>query len=554
MELRFAGERTREAASCLGLLVLLKTFQCLGYFVKIADVPNSIIRCMAKAAGYEEIPDLTGYDHKTARIDHLDLVRSWVGVSAFDHQARHMMVKACVDISRVREDLADIVNFAMEELIRQKYELPAFSALLRAARTARATVNRGYYTRIANALDTDAKQRIAKLFQRLPEARQTGWDVIKSEPRQPTVKEIRRFVEHMSWLRDEAGEGDPLAGIPPVKVNRFVAEGRSLNAARMGELTENKRYAVAAAVLFHQRATAFDDGAQMLVRQMGKIGHSADEALQTARAESAEGATELVKTLRDVTLAYRAEGTSAERLLAIGSSLGPDSEALLQRCEAHVAWNSGNFVQRMPEFFRNPRTALVLLLENLQLESTSQDTRLLRAVALVVENQSSRSASLPALREETAPDGSSRQVPMLDLSFVPEEWWELVTGQKKRSAVVRQIDRRYLEMCVLHQVSEELQAGDLCVPLGQKFRDYRRQLIALEDYEREVITYGEPMNIPVDGKALVARLQSELREQARETDHGIPANPHIRIENGQPILTPVRADPAPIGFANSNSS
>ena len=120
LELRFAEERTREAASCLGLLVLLKTFQCLGYFVKIAHVPNSIIRCIAKAAGYEEIPDLTGYDHKTARIDHLDLVRSWVGVSAFDHEARHMMVKACVDISRVREDLADMVNCAMEELIRQK--------------------------------------------------------------------------------------------------------------------------------------------------------------------------------------------------------------------------------------------------------------------------------------------------------------------------------------------------------------------------------------------------------------------------------------------------
>ena len=67
---------------------------------------------------------------------------------------------------------------------------------------------------------------------------------------------------------------------------------------------------------------------------------------------------------------------------------------------------------------------------------------------------------------------------------VSEEWWELVTGQKNRSAVVRQIDRRYLEMCVLHQVSEELQAGDLCVPLGQKFRDYRRQLIAWEDYQR----------------------------------------------------------------------
>jgi len=48
-ELRFAEERTREAASCLGLPVLLKTFQCLGYFVRIADVPSSIVRCISKS-------------------------------------------------------------------------------------------------------------------------------------------------------------------------------------------------------------------------------------------------------------------------------------------------------------------------------------------------------------------------------------------------------------------------------------------------------------------------------------------------------------------------
>jgi hypothetical protein len=67
-ELRFAEERTREAASCLGLLVLLKTFQCLGYFVKVADVPNSIIRCIAKAADYQELPDLTGYDKRLSAL------------------------------------------------------------------------------------------------------------------------------------------------------------------------------------------------------------------------------------------------------------------------------------------------------------------------------------------------------------------------------------------------------------------------------------------------------------------------------------------------------
>jgi TnpA family transposase len=548
-ELRFAEERTREATSAVGLLVLLKTFQRLGYFVKIADVPNPILRCISKGAGYQDIPDLTGYDNRTVRSQQMELVRSWLGVTAHDRTARHAMVKACVDASRVREDLADIINFAIEELVRQRYELPAFGALLGAAKKSRATVNLGYYSRVTRALDSTTKQRIDELFQRLPDGRRTGWDLIKSEPRQPTVKEIKRFVAHMNWLRGQAGDSDPLEGIPAVKVNRFAAEGRALNAARMRELTENKRHAVAAALLFRQRTTAFDDGAQMLIRQMGKIEHSADVALQAAQAQSADGATELVKTLRDVTLAYRAEGTGEDRLLAIGSSLGPDTDALLQRCDEHVALNTGNFVQLMPEFFRYPRKALLLLLENLPLESTSQDTRLQKAAAFVVENKSSRAQALPILREEVGADGASRQVPLLDLSFVPNDWWQLVTGHKKRSAAVTHVDRHYFEMCVLHQVSEELQSCDLCVPLGEKFRDYRRQLIPLEDYQQEVVTYSEQMNIPIDGKALVARLQSELRETARATDKGIPTNRHIRIEKGEPILSPVRAHPTPDGFA-----
>ena len=55
-ELKFAEERTREAAPRIALLVLLKTFRRLGYFVKVADVPASIIRHIARAAGYDTLP------------------------------------------------------------------------------------------------------------------------------------------------------------------------------------------------------------------------------------------------------------------------------------------------------------------------------------------------------------------------------------------------------------------------------------------------------------------------------------------------------------------
>jgi hypothetical protein len=64
------------------------------------------------------------------------------------------MLRTCLASSRVREDLAGIVNVAIEELVRQRYKLPGFSTLFRAARV---TVNRGYYRQIYQATDPRAR-------------------------------------------------------------------------------------------------------------------------------------------------------------------------------------------------------------------------------------------------------------------------------------------------------------------------------------------------------------------------------------------------------------
>ena len=176
-ELKFAEERTREAGPRVALLVLLKTFQRLGYFVQLAEVPQSIVRHVAETAGYDAVPGgLDDYGQSTLRARHMALIRSWTGVSAFDREARKIVVKAAVEGSRVREDLADILNIAIEELLRKRYELPAFSTLLRAARTARVTVNRSYYTRISQALDSEAKKGLDALFEKADGDRRTPWD------------------------------------------------------------------------------------------------------------------------------------------------------------------------------------------------------------------------------------------------------------------------------------------------------------------------------------------------------------------------------------------
>ena len=80
-ELGFAGQNTRQPIPRLGLLLLLKSFQKLGYFVRLAEIPLPIVRYIAQTLGWNQTPEgLSAYDASTARFRHMALVRSYVGV------------------------------------------------------------------------------------------------------------------------------------------------------------------------------------------------------------------------------------------------------------------------------------------------------------------------------------------------------------------------------------------------------------------------------------------------------------------------------------------
>jgi hypothetical protein len=142
-ELAFSLKQTRRPGPRVALLVLLKTFQRLGYFPRFTDVPLTIIKHIATQADCPDaIEAIQAYEISSYRMRQMNRVRLFMNVSAFDEAARRIVVEASVAAARTRDDLADIINIAIEELIRHRYELPAFSTLERIARTARSTVNR----------------------------------------------------------------------------------------------------------------------------------------------------------------------------------------------------------------------------------------------------------------------------------------------------------------------------------------------------------------------------------------------------------------------------
>jgi Domain of unknown function (DUF4158) len=194
-ELAFARERARQPMQRAGLLLLLKTFQRLGYFVGCAEIPIPIVRHVFRCAAFTDSPEqLQAYDASTARDRHTALIREFLGVTAYGPTARQVVVETCLQAARTRDDLPDIINMAIEELIRQRFELPAFSTLLRIARTTRNTVNRRYQLRVCELLDAGARHRLLAILSRPLGESRSLWDQVKREPKRSTGATTEEFL------------------------------------------------------------------------------------------------------------------------------------------------------------------------------------------------------------------------------------------------------------------------------------------------------------------------------------------------------------------------
>jgi hypothetical protein len=211
--------------------------------------------------------------------------------------------------------------------------------------------------------------------------------------------------------------------------------------------------------------------------------------------------------------------------------------AILQGCEDHLVHAGDNFLPFLWRFYKSHRPTLFRVLRTIKVQATTQDQGFETTSRFLLDREAKTGEWL-ALPKDNG----------LELSWVPEPWWRLVTGLRTREESPHRLNRRYFEMCVFSHLMVELKAGDLCIPGSNHFADYRDQLISWEEYHREIGRYGELVGLPTEGAALVEHLQNELTEAGRAADNAFPDNAYLRIEKGEPILRRPETSVIPAGL------
>ena len=225
-ELEFVTKRTRQPGHRLLLTVLLKTFQRLGYFCAIEEIPPAVIRHIRGALKLRAQVKLDHIEPRTLYRYHAQ-VRAYLGVREFSKGGLDIATRAVVEAAAAMDNPADLINVAIEQLVRDRIELPSFSTLDRLTRRIRALINGQYFRQISSRLTLEEKQRLDDMLMVEPGQSKSPLQRVKRLPKRGSLTHFLDLLEHISELDSLIGSEQPLADIPELKRRHFAAEARA---------------------------------------------------------------------------------------------------------------------------------------------------------------------------------------------------------------------------------------------------------------------------------------------------------------------------------------
>ena len=205
-EIEWARERCRADEHLFGLVLGLKCFQRLGYFPRDEQLPVEVIERVRTCLGLPEgmLPDAA---RRTAAWQR-ELIRDRVGAVCDPERARALAEQAIREEAEIKNHPPDLINVALELLVREGLELPGFSTLNEISARVRAEIELGDVRADPGADDAAGDPAGQPALEVVGGKSQFDW--LKRSAGKASWSQFREQVAHMRWVASLGGSS-PLA-------------------------------------------------------------------------------------------------------------------------------------------------------------------------------------------------------------------------------------------------------------------------------------------------------------------------------------------------------
>ncbi|MFI7014628.1 DUF4158 domain-containing protein [Streptomyces sp. NPDC050164] len=155
-----------------------------------------------------------------------DYVRERMGVKYDAADVRGIAETAIRAAAATKDNPADLINVALEELLESGRELPGYTTLDRMVAKIRAEVNRDVLATVAGRITPGQRARLAELLVVDPSSRRSRLDRLKDPAKAATIGKFKASLAHLADLDALGPTGEWLQGVPPGKISHFAGEAR----------------------------------------------------------------------------------------------------------------------------------------------------------------------------------------------------------------------------------------------------------------------------------------------------------------------------------------
>ena len=429
------------------------------------------------------------------------------------------------DIAQTKESVIDIVNAMIELLLKESYELPAFSTLDRLGYEARSAANNLHISRIYEAL---SKASISVLESILTESDDSGitlWHKLKEEPKKPTITAFTRFYQHSQWVRGVADTVGPPIELPEAKRNQLVMEAKAYTRDRMSSMQRKKRFALVALLVNEQAYFCTDCLVDLFIREMRRLHNRAKSDLVKFQTASINESEQLISMLFKVAGVMSEDLSKDAQIQKIDQALDHDPQTVALRCDrlvhhgltSHLPFLKSRYIGRT-------RRTLLNCLSLLEVDHTAYGGDLLACLHIIQRYKDKNLATL-AVKAIDSPRGDDHTA----IDWMGARWSSVLYQDPGPNKKNRLMDARVFEIVVLTEIAKRLQSGDLFVDNSTKYDDYRKHLISWEHYHQSVSAFTTQIDLSKSPIVFTKRLKRRFENTARQADRRFPKDSFVEF-------------------------
>lgn len=171
---------------------------------------------------------------------------------------------------------------------------------------------------------------------------------------------------------------------------------------------------------------------------MRRVLHCAEEALEKYLKDNQEKTDEILRRFAFLETLLNSNQSATEQLQGIRQTVTARPD-LCEFSRLHAEYGGKNPFRFVRHFFKPRRAALLRILGKLKLTATSQDASFERSLAFMLDHRQRHGEWFVLKANDKAALTSN------DLAWIPEKWWQPVTGETQRNAVLTRISFNFFK-------------------------------------------------------------------------------------------------------------